>query len=78
MEMNTVARTKLGVYRELASRDELALINQTNLVLIPKKQSFVKVKDFRPFSSCNVVYKIISKVLVNRRWGTWCNNIYLG
>ena len=51
---------------EFSSREDLARINLTNLVLIPKKQAPTSAKDFRPISLCNVVYKIISKVLVNR------------
>ncbi|XP_057740500.1 uncharacterized protein LOC130957670 [Arachis stenosperma] len=39
---------------------------ETLLVLIPKVESPVSMKDFRPISLYNVVYKIITKVLVNR------------
>ncbi|XP_057734404.1 uncharacterized protein LOC130949790 [Arachis stenosperma] len=39
---------------------------ETLLVLIPKVESPVSMKNFRPISLCNVVYKIIMKVLVNR------------
>ena len=41
-------------------------INNTNIVLIPKVKQPEKMSNFRSISLCNVIYKIISKVLTNR------------
>ena len=56
----------LAVLDFLKNGNMLPEINHTNIVLIPKIRNPMKMSDFRPISLCNVIYKIISKVLANR------------
>ncbi|KAL8465080.1 hypothetical protein ACS0TY_034540 [Phlomoides rotata] len=44
-------------------------LNDTHVTLIPKTESPSSMKDLRPITLCNVVYKILSKVLCNRLKG---------
>lgn len=41
-------------------------LNETCIVLIPKKKVFESMVDFRLINLCNVIYNIISKILVSK------------
>ena len=41
-------------------------LNSTFIILVPKKAGAKELKDFRPISLVNSLYKLISKVLVNK------------
>ncbi|XP_062021223.1 uncharacterized protein LOC133737733 [Rosa rugosa] len=52
--------------RFLNGDGSIAEFNHSLIALIPKVQNPKKVTEYRPISLCNVVYKLVSKVLANR------------
>ncbi|XP_019177735.1 PREDICTED: uncharacterized protein LOC109172940 [Ipomoea nil] len=46
-----------------------ASVNETHIVLIPKTKHPELMSEFRPISLCNVLYRILAKVLANRLRG---------
>ncbi|KAA3482763.1 reverse transcriptase [Gossypium australe] len=44
-------------------------VNSTHIVLIPKIANPMNMKQFRPISLCNVIYKIMAKAIANRLRG---------
>ena len=59
----SVSDTVLGILRGAQIPNYL---NKTFIALIPKKSEADCMSVFRPISLCNVIYKLVSKVLVNR------------
>ncbi|KAM6571204.1 hypothetical protein CsatA_015284 [Cannabis sativa] len=58
----------------LNGQGDLFSINSTIVTLVPKTKAANNMKDFRPISLCNVLYKIVSTVLV-RRLQPWLDSI---
>lgn len=41
-------------------------MNATIITLVPKKSNPTFMRDYRPISCCNLIYKVITKILANR------------
>lgn len=57
-----VTNMVLGI---LNNREHINAFNDTNIALIPRVKFPTSVKDFRLIGLCNVIYKLVSKVIVN-------------
>lgn len=55
-----------GVREMVSSGQILRKINYTHVTLIPKVKKAVQMTQLRPISLCNMLYKIMAKVLTNR------------
>jgi hypothetical protein len=54
------------VRRVWLNPSEVSTVNQTDICLIPKIEQPEFVNQFRPISLCNTIYKLVSKVVVER------------
>lgn len=55
-----------AIFHLFESNKLYAPVNTTSITLIPKSLHANSISQYRPFSCCNVLYKIVSKVLANR------------
>jgi hypothetical protein len=64
---STVKSDVLACIREFFQNSHLLQEqNHTHIALIPKKPRSHSIHHFRPISLCNIIYKIITKILANR------------
>lgn len=52
--------------RVLNTSNFLSKFNHTYITLVPKKEGAERIEDFHPISLCNMLYKIVTKVIANR------------
>lgn len=50
-------------------------VNCTSVTLLPKVNGVCTVQQFRPIACCNVIYKVISKVLTSKLQKVMCHLI---
>jgi hypothetical protein len=56
----------MSVQDFFSSGQILKQINHCIIALVPKSTNVNSANDFKPISCCNVIYKVISKILAGR------------
>jgi hypothetical protein len=66
-QLDSFSGTGIRVMQEFFDLGKMPLgVNEMSIIILPKKDGSKLLTDFRPISLCNVIYKVISKCLVNR------------
>lgn len=63
---NIVGDDFMRAVQNLFRSNMLQEVNATCITLVPKVESPLSLGDYRPIAFCNVVYKCIAKILMNR------------
>ena len=61
-QWSTLGTSILSKVELMFSHEEVVRkVNDTNIILIPKIYNPETIRDFRPISLCNVIYKLLTK-----------------
>lgn len=64
---NVIGDDVVRIVQDFFINDKLLpALNHTNITLMPKVGNPTKVNQYRPISLCNVIYKVISKIMTER------------
>ena len=64
------------VNESMSSCKVLGAFNTTSVALIPKHVDVANFENYRPISLCNLIYKVVSKVIENRIKGILSSYIF--
>lgn len=66
-QWSTIKKNLISIYRDIfLGKKSISHMNRTLISLIPKVPNPENITQFRPIGLCNVVYMILTKILVHR------------
>lgn len=64
---DTIKETLFQVFKDFHYSSFVPLSwKKTHLIFIPKKINYFRIEDYRLVALCNVIYKILTKIIANR------------